>query len=237
MRSESTPFAPARPPRSARDELVSAGLPIVRRLAYRLARRLPRSVDVRDLIGAGTEGLLEAVDAYDVARAPKFEAFAEFRIRGAMLDWLRAIDPMTRYGRDRTNAVAEAIRKIEKREQRVATEDEIAAELGVSIDEYHDMVAEISRGAALGELAPADPDDVAAQIESPDRFAQRAEFRARLVAAIQRLPERSQRVLALYYQEECTQLEIAKILGVTEGRVCQILGEAIARLRGWLKEE
>ena len=220
-------------PRPSRDEMIQRGLPIVRRLAFRLARRLPPNVDVGDLIGAGTEGLLKAIESYDASHAARFETYAESRVRGAILDELRSQDALTRHGRRQFGEVTRAVRKLESRLGRVPEEQEVANELGIDLATYHKMSEQLARAPALANLGAIDPDDVAGE-ESTTREIETRELKAQLVTAVKRLPERTQTVLALYYQEECTLAEIGEILGVTESRVCQILGDANARLRASL---
>jgi len=230
----STPLPPAAP-RPSREELIAIGLPIVRRVAFRLARRLPPNVDVGDLIGAGSEGMLKAIDAWDATRAPSFEAYLDARVRGAILDELRASDVMTRHGRRRLSETARAVRKLEQRLGRSPEEDEIAGELGLTLEVYQKLAEDLARGPALGRLGE-DPDGVQSSNSGPADTFLGGELRGRLRGALGKLPQRQQQVLALYYQEECTQLEIGKILGVTESRVCQILGDATVRLRAFLEE-
>ena len=229
------PPAPARPRSAAeRNQLIEQGLPLVRRIAFRMARRLPSSVQVDDLISSGTEGLLRAVDAYDPARNDRFEPYAERRIRGSMLDELRAADVLTRHGRNRMAQVSRAVSKLEHELGRSPTEEEIAARLGLSLDEYQQLAMELSRAPAIGGLGEHDPEDVASSALDPASLFAEAELRMHLQRAVSELPERTLQVLSLYYQHECTQAEIGKILGVTESRVCQILGEAVVRLRAKL---
>lgn len=223
------------PSGASRDELVALGLPIVRRIAFRMARRLPPNVDVGDLIGAGAEGLLRAAEAYDPTRHSRFESYAETRIRGAILDELRTLDPMTRHGRRRLAEVTRTIRDLQLALGRAPTEQEIAEALGIGLEQYQKLAEDLARGPALARLGEVDPDAVDSDEHDPGRELEATELKTRLVAAIRQLPERTQLVLALYYQEECTQAEIGKILGITEGRVCQILGEAAARLRSALE--
>lgn len=224
-----TPTAP-RPPR---DELIQRGLPIVRRLAFRLARRLPPNVDVGDLIGAGTEGLLKAIEAYDASNPARFETYAESRVRGAILDELRSQDSLTRHGRRQMGDVARAMRKLEATLGRAPEEQEVAEAMQMELDVYRKLTENLARGPALANLGALDPDDVAGNADSAVELEHR-ELKEQLSAAIQRLPERTQQVLGLYYQEECTLAEIGEVLGVTESRVCQILGDATARLRAAL---
>lgn len=216
---------------AAAPELLARGLPIVRRLAFRMARRLPPSVDVGDLIGAGSEGLLKAIASFDPGSSPRFESYAETRIRGAILDELRALDPMTRHGRQRFTEVARTIRRLEAQLGRHPSELEVAEALQMDLEDYRRLCVDLARGPALGALGAADPDDVEGTLDDPMTHLCEAELREQLSEAIRRLPERTQTVLMLYYQEECTQSEIGKILGVTESRVCQILGEGVARIR------
>ncbi len=221
-------------PRPTRAELMAVGLPIVRRVAFRLARRLPPNVDVGDLIGAGSEGMLKAIDAWDATRAPSFEAYLDARIRGAILDELRASDVMTRHGRRRLTETAHAVRALEQRLGRAPEEEEIAKELGLTLEAYQKLSEDLNRGPALGRVGE-DPDALPSASAGPPEALLGAELRGRLVKALGRLPERQQQVLALYYQEECTQSEIGRILGVTESRVCQILGDATVRLRAFME--
>ena len=220
-------------PRPSRDELIQRGLPIVRRIAFRLARRLPPNVDVGDLIGAGTEGLLKAIEAYDATNAARFETYAESRIRGAILDELRGQDSLTRHGRRQVGEVARAMRRLENELGRAPEEEEVAKAMGMELAVYHKLTENLSRAPALANLGALDPDEVAGGSDSAVEFEHR-ELKLQLIDAIQKLPKRTQTVLGLYYQEEWTLAEIGEVLGVTESRVCQILGDATARLRASL---
>jgi RNA polymerase sigma factor for flagellar operon FliA len=231
--SRDTPRPPPPDGAPTRDELIARGLPIVRRVAFRLARRLPPNVDVGDLIGAGNAGLLKAVSAWDMDRTPSFEAYIEARVRGAILDELRRNDPMTRHGRRKLAEVTKAVRALEARLGRRPEEHEIAEALGVTLEEFHRIAEDLARGPALARMGD-DPDGLSHGDANAEATLLDRELKARLVEALKRLPERQQQVLALYYQEQCTQAEIGRILGVTESRVCQILGEATARLRAYM---
>ncbi|MFM2416348.1 MAG: hypothetical protein RL385_1071 [Pseudomonadota bacterium] len=222
-----------RPVQLSREEMISRGIPIVRRIAFRMARRLPPNVDVGDLIGAGTEGLLKAVESYDATSTARFETYAESRVRGSILDELRAQDALTRHGRRQLGQVTRTVRKLESQLGRAPEEQEIADALEIDLDTYHKMVEHLSRAPALANLGSVEPDEVQGESDA-SADAERSELRGQLRDAITRLPPRTQTVLALYYQEECTLLEIGQILGVTESRICQILGEATVRLRSTL---
>lgn len=213
-----------------RDELVQKGLSVVRRIAFRLARRLPPNVDVGDLISAGTEGLLKSLDGFDESCGVKFETYAAPRIHGAIIDELRGHDALTRHARRQFSGVSRAIKKLEAELGRSPEEAEIAAALGMDLESYQRLTETLSRGPALQNLGGIDPDDVGGGEDMVKTIEDR-DVRRMLVEAIKKLPERNQRVLALYYQEDCTLAEIGEVLGVSESRVCQILGDTTARLR------
>jgi RNA polymerase sigma factor for flagellar operon FliA len=221
----------------SREALIERGLPIVRRMAFRMARRLPSHIEVNDLIGAGTEGLLRAVASFDSERYPQFEPYAKTRIRGAILDELRSNDSLTRYGRERMSQVTKVIRQLQQALGRTPDEAEVADGLGVPIDQYQKMAAELTQGPALLGLRGISADDAESKNVTPDDEFADGDIKRRLAAAVATLPDRLKQVLALYYQEECTQAEIGEIIGVTESRVCQILGEGALRLRAKLEAE
>jgi RNA polymerase sigma factor FliA len=221
---------------AGREDLIRLGLPLVRRMAFRMARRLPPNVDVNDLIGAGTEGLLKAVQHYDSERYPHFEPYAKTRIRGAILDELRANDSLTRYGRSRMAEITNTIKQLQQQLGRQPAEDEVAKRLGIPLEQYQRLTGDLMRGPTLQGLSSVAADDAESSAIGPDTALLDNDLKRRLAAALGKLTDRTQQVLALYYQEECTQAEIGQILGVTESRVCQILGEATARLRAMLDE-
>lgn len=213
-------------------ELVERGLPLTRRIAFRILRKLPSSVDVNDLIGAGHEGLLKAATCYDPERYPNFEPYAEVRIRGAILDELRAQDRMTRRGRMKLRRLHTAQQELAQRLGRSPEETEVAEELGVSLTKYRGMSRLLVRSNALSYGGDTDPDTVAApDTEDPSHTLTQKELQAKLSEAIDHLPERSRTALSLYYLGDRTQAEIGQLFGITESRVCQILNEAVARLR------
>lgn len=218
----------------SRDELIRMGLPWVRRIAFRIAKRLPPNVDVGDLIGSGSEGLVKAADAFDPARHPRFRAYAEARIRGAILDELRTQDPMTRHGRRRLAEVTRRVRELTLSLGRPPEEAEIADALDMSLADYRKLATDLAKAPALARTGEIDPDRMGGNGADVHSIAERREEKRLVADAIDQLPERMRMVLALYYQEQCTQAEIGKILGVTEGRVCQILGEAAVRIRAQL---
>jgi RNA polymerase sigma factor for flagellar operon FliA len=233
---------PCQPATLDRDALVEAHLPQVRFIAERLLSKLPPSVDRDDLIGAGMLGLLDAVDKYDPARGVQFKTYAELRVRGAMLDSLRDLDWAPRSVRRRAREVEAAYVDFEREHNRPAGEEEIAARLGIPMAEFQTLLGEL-RNLSVTSLDKEDDDGLGAKLmQAPDTGArsplaecERAEARARLVAAIERLPEREQQVVALYYVEELTMKEIGAVLGVTESRVSQIRTQSVLHLRASMK--
>jgi RNA polymerase sigma factor for flagellar operon FliA len=210
-------------------------LPIVRRIAMRIVRRLPRDVGIDEILSAGWLGLVEALRRRDTCPTEEqFEAYAAHRIRGAILDYMRSLDPMSRRIRESSRAITEGIRKLSQEYGRAPKEDEIAAYLGVDLDVYHELLMTIGQADAVRleltdmAVAPASPALL------PEDMVSKREMAAIVAEAIERLPERLQLVLALYYQEDCNLSEIGEVLGVSESRVSQLHTESIHRLRAHL---
>ena len=203
-------------------------LPLVRRTAMKLARNLPTTITVADLVSYGW-AFERASPEMDAA---EFEAYALYRIRGAALDHLRSLDPASRAARSQSRAIARGIQALTKRHGRPPEEDEIAAHLELTIEAYRAALDEVGR-AGMARLEMLDLDDVqqAADTESPDDGAGKKEMGAAVTRAIEELPLRLQQVLALYYTEGHTLREIGIVLEVTESRACQLHTEAIHRLR------
>ncbi len=231
--------------KAAQSRLVMQHASLVKRIAYHLMARLPPSVQVDDLIQAGMIGLLEASKSYDASQGATFETYAGIRIRGAMLDEIRRGDWAPRSLHRKVREVAEAVRLIEAREGRDARGAEVAEHLGISLDEYHDLLlASVNhRIFSIDELpSPADiTRGTADGIPAPHEVAENEDFRKALERAIASLPERERLVMALYYKDELNLRETGAVLGVSESRVCQIHGAALirlkARLSDWTKPE
>ena len=226
--------------------LVERYSPLVKRIAHHLLARLPASVQVDDLIQAGVIGLLEAARNYDAGRGASFETYAGIRIRGAMIDEVRRGDWAPRSVHRNARRVQETMVRLEKRLGREAADHELAAELGVSLAEYH-AIAQDSLSSKLFSF-----DDLGHEDEnpeerlpgdgpSPEQSVQREGMRRQLAAAIGGLPERERLVLSLYYNDELNLKEIGLVLGVSESRVSQIHSQAALRLRaqmaGWSTED
>lgn len=225
---------------SGRNEHVTRHLACVDRVVKRLARRLPRHVDLDDLRSAGMIGLIEAAERFDPTRNENFEAFAEFRIRGAILDDLRSRDSLSRDMRRVCSELRDASVKLANQIGRTPTEGDLARHLGVSLEEVRGRQAKLSGWSVVGwdDAGPAflerTRDDHA--LDPCEQTASR-QLHLKMMDHIEKLPERMQQVLGLYYCEDLNLREIGHVLGVTESRVCQIHGEATRRLRRLLGDE
>jgi RNA polymerase sigma factor for flagellar operon FliA len=218
----------------------------VKFVAGRLGSGLPAHVDENDLVSYGLLGLIGAIERYDPDRDVKFETYAIARIKGSIIDELRAMDWVPRSVRARARDIERAIAKLEARLHRAPTDAEIAGELNVSEDELNDSLTDISRSsiAALDELwtISSSGGDQVALIDTiedtsgpdPQGALAQTELREALGEAIARLPEREKIVITLYYYEELTLREIGEVLGVTESRVSQLHTKAVLRLKARL---
>ena len=233
MESESVP---------ERDQILLEQLPTVRYLARRIHERLPQHVELDDLISAGMVGLIDAYSKFDHSKHVQFKSYAQFRIRGAILDSLRTLDWSPRELRRKGRAVEEAIRSVTHKMGRVPAEPEIAREMDMGLREYQQLLGEL-KGLEIGSLhmertedsgdeeltyIPGSPD------EGPLFRCLQGEMKQLLTDAIEKLPEKERMVLTLYYYEELTMKEIGLTLGVVESRVSQIHSSAVLRLRAAL---
>jgi len=233
----------------ARERLVVAYSPLVKYVAGRMAAGLPAHVDEADLISYGLVGLIAAIERFDLSREIRFETYAITRIKGAILDELRAMDWVPRSVRARARAIERANAKLEARLQRVPSDEEIAAELELSVEEFRDSLLAIANSSvtALDELwavSDASGDGISLldtiqdhSAPDPERISDQNELKDRIADAISRLPEREKLVVALYYYENLTLREIGEVLGVTESRVSQLHTKAVLRLRSRLTPE
>jgi len=218
--------------------------PLVRRLAHQMIAKLPANVEIDDLIQVGLIGLTDALSRFDVSQGVQFETFATQRIRGAMLDELRGGDWLSRGTRRQQRTIEAAVHKLEQKLGRAPQESEIAAEMGVSLAEYQDLLGKV-RGTQLVYLEDMSGDDgdddyldrhTVDDSNNPMALLQDHRMRVALVAAIKNLPEREQFVMSMYYEHDMNLKEIAAVLKVTESRVCQLHSQAIARLRVKLRD-
>jgi RNA polymerase sigma factor FliA len=238
------PAVPGTALTSEQEKVLLEHLPIVRFLARRIHERLPQHVDIEDLVSAGVVGLMDAFAKFDPAKKVQFRSYAQFRIRGAILDSLRTLDWSPRELRRKGRAVEEAIRALTARMGRAPNESEIAGEMGVGLDEYQQLLGDL-KGLEIGTLhlehnensgdeelayVPGKPE------EDPLFRCLRGELEERLTEAIANLPDRERLVMTLYYFEEMTMREIGLALGVVESRVSQVHASAVMHLRAALRD-
>lgn len=211
---------------------------LVKRIAQHMIARMPACVQLDDLVQAGMIGLLEAAQKFDGGKGASFETYAGIRIRGAIVDEMRRGDWVPRSVHRNSRRINDAMKQVEGRTGRDASDLEIAEEMGVSIDEYHAMASDSASG-RLFSLEQAVEDDenavgdsgVSAPLQTPAQSVARQAMQQALSAAIDGLPEREKMVLSLYYDEEMNLKEIGLVLGVSESRVSQIHSQAALRLK------
>jgi RNA polymerase sigma factor for flagellar operon FliA len=226
-----------------REQLILEHLPQVKLIARRIHERLPVSVSLDDLISTGVLGLIAAIDRYDPTQDVKLKTYAEYKIRGAILDSLRDLDWAPRQQRKRAKLIESAISKLEQQLQRHPTEEEIAGHLEISIEEYQEWLGD-ARSLTIGSLENAGTEEegrnllryIADSDEAwPSQILERSELERLLAKAIDRMPGIEKTVLSLYYFEELTLREIAQVAGLHESRISQLKTQAIMRLRTYMK--
>ncbi len=227
-----------------REELIMDHLPQVKLIARRIYERLPSSVSLDDLISTGIVGLIAAIDHFDSRHQVKLRTYAEYKIRGAILDSLRGLDWAPRQQRRRSKLIESAIGTLEQELQRMPSEQEIAAFLGLSIDEYHEWLSD-ARGLMLGSLEAAGHAEESGDLlryladsdeHWPSQILERSELERALACAVEKMPKIERTVLSLYYYEEMTLREIAKIVELHESRISQLKSQAILRLRSLMQK-
>ena len=226
-----------------RDRLILDNLPQVRLIARRIHEKLPESVSLEDLVSTGIVGLITAVDNFDPGQNVKLKTYAEYKIRGAILDSLRELDWAPRQKRKKAKMIEAAICTAEQRLHRTPTEEEIAKEIPLTLEEYHEWLVEI-RGVNIGSLEYAGGDEEGRDLlqfvsdredDWPSHLFERAELEKLLASAIDKMPVVERNVLGLYYREELTLREIAGVMHLHESRVSQLKSQAILRLRTYME--
>jgi RNA polymerase sigma factor for flagellar operon FliA len=233
-------------PPSLKEQIVLEHTPLIRYVVNRIAVRLPSHIDLEDLHNTGVIGLMDAIEKYDPEKNCKFKTYAEFRIKGAILDQLRSLDWVPRSVRQKGRRLERAYGEVEQRLGRSASEEEVADSLGMQIDKFHELLNQV-RGISLVNLeelgAGSDGErsggfgDIVEDVHAENPFASlKLQQMRRIVAeTIGTLPEKERLVVSLYYYEDLNMKEIGTILGITESRVCQIHTKAVLRLRSKLK--
>lgn len=230
-----------------RDQLITDYAPLIRFVAQRIAARLPSNIDIDDLISAGVIGLMDAIEKYDPSRDNKFKTYAEFRIRGAILDELRSQDWVPRSVRDKAKKIERTYAELEQRFGRPVSDEELCEALGMGLEEYYEMVSKVKSVTLLSvdELSSGAQSDRKSLLElienqnAQNPFIQLKSKGARdvLMTKIEELPEKQRLVLSLYYYEDLNLKEIGRILSVTESRVSQLHTQAVEKLRSKLKND
>jgi len=234
-------------PPTLKEEIVLEHTPLIRYIVNRIAVRLPSHIDLDDLHNTGVIGLMDAIEKYDPEKNCKFKTYAEFRIKGAILDQLRSLDWVPRSVRQKSRKLEKAYGEVEQRLGRSASEEEVADSLGLEIDKFHALMNQV-RGISLVNLEEirgtnSDGDragtfaDIIEDVHSENPFASLKLTETKHVVSdtIGSLPEKERLVISLYYYEDLNMKEIGNILGITESRVCQIHTKAVMRLRSKLK--
>lgn len=232
-------------PLGKREEIIKEYAPLIKYIAQKIAARLPANIELDDLISSGVIGLMDAIEKYDPTRDNKFKTYAEFRIRGAILDELRAQDWVPRSVREKAKMLERAYAKIEHEKGRPATDEEVCAELKITQDEYHDLLNQVRSVSLLsyddlnnlskGDRRAAMGSSESGKSTTPFAEVNVAHLKRMIAEAINDLPEKQRLVLSLYYYEDLNLKEIGKVLDVTESRVSQLHTQAILRLRAKLK--
>ena len=236
---------PATNLQETRDRIVIESLPLVKAIAIRVHEGLPVHVDLDDLIHAGVLGLLDAVEKYDASKNVSFQAYAKHRIKGAILDSLRQLDWASRDLRKRQKRAGEVTRDLSTKLGRVPAENEVAREMGLSMEHWRRISMELINVGLVQPSGPHDSDrerDYIAEFPAaaelrPDRMCERRQLRTTLNRAIGTLPERYQKVVFLYYTNDLTMKEIGDVLGVNESRVSQIHKTALRKMAAALESE
>jgi len=234
------------PVNSSRDQLILEYAPLIKYISQKIAARLPANIELDDLMSSGVIGLMDAIDKYDASRDNKFKTYAEFRIRGAILDELRAQDWVPRSVREKAKQLERCYARIEQLKGRQATEEEVCEELGISNEEFHEMLNQVKSVSLLSyddlsNFSKADKralhglGEAGAKSPTPFNEVNVAGVKKMIAEAITDLPEKQRLVLSLYYYEDLNLKEIGRVLDVTESRVSQLHTQAILRLKARLK--
>jgi RNA polymerase sigma factor for flagellar operon FliA len=224
-----------------KDKLILEYAPLIKFIAQKIAIRLPSNIELDDLISSGVIGLMDAIDKYDSSRDNKFKTYAEFRIRGAILDELRAQDWVPRSVRDKAKLLDRTMMELEVQLGRVANDEEVAARLNMTLDEFYDLVNQVRPVSVLSiddqaTFSNVDKKSILNLLEScklnnPFNQLNLKSVKEIVAKAIEELPERQRLVLSLYYYEDLNLKEIGTVLRVTESRVSQLHAQAVSRLR------
>ena len=228
-----------------KEELIKSYLPLVKKVVHRLSGRLPKDVDIREMLNSGIIGLVDALEKYDPRHETNFSTYAQFRIRGAILDSFRSQDWLPRSLRFKSHKIESAYHRIEQKLGRAATDEEVASDLGIQVDELQKLLGEVGSivmlsfeelGFGHGEERFQADEMIASKGQDPLHKLLSGEKVGLIARALDRLPEKERLVISLYFYEELNLKEIGEILGVTESRASQIRSRALIRLKNYLKK-
>lgn len=230
--------------RDQKEELIKEYAPLIKFVAQKIAVRLPPNIELDDLISAGSIGLMDAIDKWDPSRDNKFKTYAEFRIRGSILDELRAQDWVPRSVRDKSKALDRTVAQLEIDLGRNPTDEEISSKLNMSMEEFHDLINQVRPVSLLSiddqpTFSDSDKKSISNLLEGSKSGNPFNQLNVKVIKdvvakAIEELPERQRLVLSLYYFEDLNLKEIGQVLRVTESRVSQLHAQAVTRLRAKL---
>ena len=228
-----------------KDKLIVEYSPLIKFIAQKIAARLPSNIEIDDLISSGVIGLIDAIDKYDPTRDKKFKTYAEFRIRGAILDELRAQDWVPRSIRDKAKLVDKTIASLELALGRAPSDEEVAKHLNIPLEEFHDLLNQVRPVSLLSideaqTFSSLDKKSILNILEGTKLHNPLVQLNLKhvkqiITQAIEELPERQRLVLSLYYYEDLNLKEIGRVLRVTESRVSQLHAQAVTRLRAKLQ--
>ncbi len=226
-----------------KEDLILRFSPLIKLIVNRIAMRLPPHVDTEDLVNAGVIGLMDAIEKYDPMRGTSFKTYADFRIRGAILDELRTLDWLPRSIRQKVNSIESAYVKLERQFGRAVTDEEVAGALNIDLEEFYEILAQASAVSLVSLYDTGTEDEesrsfldcIAGDEADPAVALESQEVYEAVGRAIERLPEKERIVISLYYHDELTMKEIGKVLNLTESRISQIHTKAVLRLRGRLR--
>jgi len=228
-----------------KEELIKSYLPLVKKVVHRLSGRLPKDIDIREMLNSGIIGLVDALEKYDPKHETNFSTYAQFRIRGAILDSFRSQDWLPRSLRFKSHKIELAYQRIEQKLGRPATDEEVASEIGIEVDELQKLLGEVGSivmlsfeelGFGHGEERFKADEWIASGGHDPLHKLLTGEKVGYIARALDRLPEKERLVISLYFYEELNLKEIGEILGVTESRASQIRSRALIRLKNYLKK-
>jgi len=234
-----TMFPPV-PPLDDRSQLIRENMPLVELVVQRMTPQVPSFMTKEDMISAAMVGLVDAANKFDPTKGVKFKTFAEYRVRGAIFDEMRKLDWFSRSMRDKQNQLTQTMLRLERQLGRSPDEAEMANELTMGIDDYHDLLGQVSHLGCVSLHETLDHseegrsfldslEDVGGPM--PPEIIEKAEMTRLMAEVLEELSEKERLVIALYYYEELTQKEISEVLSVSEGRVSQLHSQALIKLR------